>query len=73
MMAERVEDADAGRWFSPAILSEPDQLGCGSYRDPPMVRGAVRSDQRALSALMLRLLDLIKLPYHIFTYRYQMR
>jgi hypothetical protein len=34
MRAERVEGAVARRWFSPAIFSEPDQLGCGSYRGP---------------------------------------
>ena len=35
MRAERVEGAVAGRYFSPAIIfSEPDSLGCGSYRDP---------------------------------------
>ena len=46
MRTERVEGAVARRWFSPAIFSEPDQLGCGSYRDPRWY--AVRFGQNEL-------------------------
>jgi transcription antitermination factor NusG len=69
MRTERVEGAVAGRYFSPAIIfSEPDALGCGSYRVPRWY--TVRFGQ-INERLMLRLLDLIGLPYHIFTYLHQ--
>jgi transcription antitermination factor NusG len=76
MRAERVEGTAAGieipqgvLWdFAPAILSGPEDLGCGSYREPRWY--AVRFGQIS-EPLVLRLLDLILLPYHIFTYQHQ--
>lgn len=69
MRTERVEGAVAGRYFSPAIIfSEPDAPGCGSYRNP---RWYTARFGQINERLMLRLLDLIGLPYHIFTYLHQ--
>ena len=69
MRTERVEGAVAGRYFSPAIIfSEADDLGCGSYRTP---RWYTARFGQINERLMLRLLDLIGLPYHIFTYLHQ--
>ncbi len=76
MRAERVEGADARldvpqgilANFSPAILAHLDDVGCVSYRVPRWfaVRfGAINE------RLTLRLLNLIALPYHIFTYTHQ--
>src|SRR4051812_14008405 len=69
MRTERVEGAVAGRYFSPAIIfSETEDLGCGSYRNP---RWYTARFGQINERLMLRLLDLIGLPYHIFTYLHQ--
>ena len=71
MRAERVEDVVAGpecQAFWSAILLQPPVHGCVSYREPRWY--AVRFGQ-INERLMLRLLDLIGLPYHIFTYLHQ--
>lgn len=62
-------DIDAGaRWFSPAILSNPVEPGCVSYRLPRWY--AVRFG-KINENLMLRLLNMVDLPYRIFTYQHQ--
>jgi hypothetical protein len=58
MRSERVEGELARRYFSPAIFSEPGEIGCVSYRQPRWY--AVRLGQ-INERLMLTLLDLIDL------------
>lgn len=63
-----LDDGAVAGWFSPAISPPTDEVGCVSYRRPRWY--AVRFGQ-INEALIVRLLNLVGLPYKIFTYQHQ--